>query len=45
VTGILGAFGVTPAMAIIVGLLCAALVIGLVQARRETSIPTPAVAQ
>ena len=34
VTGILGAFGVTPAAAIIFGLAAAALVMGIVQARR-----------
>jgi DHA1 family tetracycline resistance protein-like MFS transporter len=45
VTGVLGAFGVTPAMAIIIALLFAALVFGLIQARRDTPMgTTPVVA-
>jgi len=42
VTGVLGAFGVTPAAAIMIGLVSLALVIGVVQARRAA--PPPAVA-
>jgi DHA1 family tetracycline resistance protein-like MFS transporter len=45
VTGVLGAFGVTPAIAIVIGLLFAALVIGIIQGRNGTPVPAPAAAQ
>jgi DHA1 family tetracycline resistance protein-like MFS transporter len=41
VTGVLGAFGVAPAMAILITLLFASLVIGLLQARGERLTPSP----
>jgi hypothetical protein len=43
VTGVLGAYGVTPASAIIVALLAVATVMGVVQARH--SAPKPAIAE
>ena len=45
VTGVLGAFGVTPAIAIVIALLFAALVLGLIQARNGRSLPEKAVAR
>ena len=38
VTGVLGAAGVTPAVAIVIGLVLAGLILGLVQARRAAAV-------
>ncbi len=43
-TGVLGAYGVKPAAAIMIGLVSAALVMGVVQARRAGPRPAPAAA-
>jgi DHA1 family tetracycline resistance protein-like MFS transporter len=45
VTGVLGAFGVPPAAAIVGSLVAIALVMGLVQARRKTPLPAVATAE